>query len=129
MHSWISRHPNDGRYVLENGWDWCYVTVDDAPYVVRAAKIVDGAIELALSDDSIERIDPSALRVDDEGVLRTQVKAAKKYGPYPARFDRHAIVSLGERLREENGRYLLDVDGRDVVIARAEGASESRSAR
>lgn len=129
MHSWISRHPNDGRYVLENGWDWCYVAVDDAPYVVRAAKIVGDEIELVLSDDSIERIDPSALRVDEEGILRTQVKPSKKYGPYPARFDRHAIVALGEKLREQDGRYVLSMNGRDVIIARAEGAPASRSAR
>ena len=117
MHSWISRHPNDGRYVLENGWDWCYLTVDDAPYVVRAAKIVGDQVELTLSDDSIERIDPQSLRVDASGVLRCEVKREKKGGPYPARFDRHAIVALGERLREENGAYLLSMNGREIRLA------------
>jgi hypothetical protein len=119
MHSWISRHPHDGRYVLENGWDWCYVKVDDAPYLVRAARIVDGVIELVLSDDSIERIDSNDLRVDAAGVLRCDVKREKKFGPYPARFDRHAIVALGEKLREENGAYVLSIDGRDVTLCRA----------
>jgi hypothetical protein len=123
MHSWISRHPHDGRYVLENGWDWCYLTVDDAPFVVRAAKIVGEEIELALSDDSIERIDPRSLRVDVEGVLRCDVKPAKNGGPYPARFDRHAIVALGERLREDGEEYRLSIGGRDVVVAR-EGSQE-----
>jgi len=129
MHSWISRHPHDGRYVLENGWDWCYVTVDDAPYVVRAVKVVGDALELTLSDDSVERIDASALRVDDEGVLRTEVKASKKHGPYPARFDRHAMVSLGERLREVDGRCVLSIGGRDVVMARAAASKGPSSAR
>lgn len=119
MHSWISRHPIDGRYVLENGWDWCYLTVDDAPYVVRAAKIVGDEIELTLSDDSIERVDPRSLRVDAAGVLRCEVKAAKKGGPYPARFDRHAIVALGEKLRDENGTYVLQLDGRSIPLQRS----------
>jgi hypothetical protein len=119
MHRWITRHPIDGRYVLENGWDWCYLTVDDAPYVVRAANVAsDGSIELALSDDSIERVDPRSLRVDGKGVLRCEVKRDDKGGPFPARFDRHAIVALGEKLREENGAYVLSIDGRDVALAR-----------
>ena len=32
LHRWIGRHPDDGRYVLKNGYDWSYFTVDDAPY-------------------------------------------------------------------------------------------------
>jgi hypothetical protein len=118
MHQWIARHPIDGRYVLENGWDWCYLKVDDAPYVVRAAKPSGTSLELTLSDDATERIDPSALRVDTNGVLRCDVKREKKGGPFPARFDRHAQVALGEALREENGEYVLSIDGRDVRIRR-----------
>src|SRR5512138_1092762 len=34
MHTWISRHPDDGRYILTNGYDWTYFTVEDAPYTV-----------------------------------------------------------------------------------------------
>ena len=39
LHSWISRHPDDGRYILTNGYDWTYFTVDDAPYFVRSLRI------------------------------------------------------------------------------------------
>ena len=118
MHTWISRHPTDGRYVLENGWDWCYLTVDDTPFVVRAARVEGDALELTLSDESTERIDPARLRLDAAGVLRCEVKAGAKGGPYPARFDRHAIVALGERLREEGGAFVLSLGGREVTIGR-----------
>ena len=37
LHSWIARHPLDGRYILTNGYDWTYFTVDDAPFFVRSA--------------------------------------------------------------------------------------------
>src|SRR5580704_9868593 len=38
LHGWISRHPDDGRYILTNGYDWTYFSVDDAPYFVRALR-------------------------------------------------------------------------------------------
>ena len=37
MASWVSRHPDDARWLLENGWDCCYLTLDDAPHLVRDA--------------------------------------------------------------------------------------------
>lgn len=117
MHTWISRHPSDGRYVLENGWDWCYLTVDDTPFVVRAARVDGDAIELTLSDESIERVSPGALVVDGEGGVRCQVKAKAKGGPYPARFDRHAVVSLGEHLVERDGQLAVRLaDGREIGL-------------
>ena len=37
MHTWIARHPDDGRYILTNGYDWTYFTVDDVPFFVPGA--------------------------------------------------------------------------------------------
>ena len=119
MHTWISRHPNDGRYVLENGWDWCYLTVDDTPFVIRAAHVDGDSLIATLSDGTTERLAPSGLRVGDDGSLRCEVRAGAKGGPYPARFDRHALVSLGERLTEKDGGYVLSIGGREHPIARA----------
>lgn len=116
MHTWISRHPDDGRWVLENGWDWCYLVVDDTPLTVRSAKIDGDAIEVTLSDGSIERIDPTMLRLADDGSLRCEVKAHARRGPYPARFDRHAMIALGEVLNERDGRTILTISGREVPI-------------
>src|SRR5205085_5202357 len=36
LHGWIARHPDDGRFILTNGYDWTYFQVDDAPYTVRS---------------------------------------------------------------------------------------------
>src|SRR5689334_6224664 len=55
MHTWIARHPDDGRWILTNGYDWTYFIVDDVPFYVRALKIKPGAgIDLVLSDGSTE---------------------------------------------------------------------------
>ena len=31
---WVRRHPDDGRWILSNGYDWCYFTVEDTGYFV-----------------------------------------------------------------------------------------------
>ena len=33
--SWITTHPDDGRFILTNGYDWTYFTVKDAPFFVK----------------------------------------------------------------------------------------------
>jgi hypothetical protein len=112
LHTWIARHPSDGRIVLENGWDWCYLAVDDAPFFVRSISIGEGErLLLRLSDDSEEPLVLESLRVDAEGAIRCEVKHAAKGGPYAARFDRHAAAALGELLHEVEGRVVLRVGG------------------
>jgi len=32
LHTWIARHPDDGRFILTNGYDWTYFRVEDAPF-------------------------------------------------------------------------------------------------
>jgi hypothetical protein len=49
MHTWIALHPDDGRFILTNGYDWTYFTVDDAPYFVRALRIEPSHATLLLS--------------------------------------------------------------------------------
>ena len=41
MHTWVTRHPDDGRYILSNGYDWTYFTVDDAPSKVTVRPVAD----------------------------------------------------------------------------------------
>jgi uncharacterized protein len=96
LHRWIARHPDDGRFILTNGYDWCYFRAEDTPYVVRAVRIEDDASRatLVLSDGEEETLDPRALSLSDEGV----VYAAVKGGAFQARFSRHAQASLGPLL-------------------------------
>ncbi len=96
LHRWIAKHPDNGRFILTNGYDWCYFRVEDAPFVVRALRISDDnrSASLLLSDETEEPLDPRALSIDDEGV----VYAAVKGGAFEARFSRHAQTSLAPLL-------------------------------
>jgi hypothetical protein len=94
FHAWIRRHPDDGRYILTNGYDWTYFAVDDAPYVVRTIRTEPSRILLVLSDGAEEAWDPETTRTGSDGALYAVVKRAAPGGPYEAKFTRHAQVSL-----------------------------------
>ncbi len=96
LHRWISRHPEDGRLILTNGYDWCYFRVEVAPFIVRAVRISDDerSARLVLSDGTDEPLDPRALSIDDDGVVFARVKA----GTFEASFSRHAQTSLAPLL-------------------------------
>src|SRR5438105_3257922 len=100
MHTWIARHPDDGRYILTNGYDWTYFIVDDAPYTVRSLRIVDDAPILVLSDGTEEPWDPTKSRIGKDSALYTQVKASARGGPFEAKFTRHAQTELAPLLVE-----------------------------
>ena len=88
--TWVSRHPDDGRYILTNGYDWTYFTVEDAPYQVRAVRVEAGRVVLELSDGTEEAWEPETTRVGAGDALYARVKAGAKGGPYEAKFSRHA---------------------------------------
>jgi hypothetical protein len=94
LHGWIGRHPDDGRYILSNGYDWTYFVVDDAPFVVRALRIEPERVVLSLSDGTEEAWAPEATRVGPGGALYARVKRDARGGPYEAKFSRHAQASL-----------------------------------
>jgi hypothetical protein len=102
--SWIARHPDDGRFILQNGYDWTYFSVEDTPYFVDGVRSTDAGIELELSDGSVELLEPSALELDESGQLLARVKA----GLFQARFKRAAQLGMGEFLAlDEDGRWFL----------------------
>src|SRR6185312_5114398 len=88
--SWIQRHPDDGRYILNNGYDWTYFTVQDAPFFVRHVQERDGQAILALFDGTEEPLDPSSVSISAEGVLYAQVKG----GESAARFGTGAQTGM-----------------------------------
>lgn len=96
MHGWIARHPDDGRYILTNGYDWTYFIVDDVPYYVRALRIEGGHVDLVLSDGSTEPWRPDRSWLGKQGAIYTYVK-----GDFPARFTQHAQTSLASVLEED----------------------------
>ncbi|MDP9037024.1 MAG: hypothetical protein M3O50_19680 [Myxococcota bacterium] len=102
LHTWIARHPDDGRYILSNGYDWTYFTVEDAPYFVRALRVQPDRVVLVLSDGTEEAWLPASTRVGDDEALYATVKASivrgKDRSRWEAKFSRHAQASLAPLL-------------------------------
>jgi hypothetical protein len=113
LHSWIARHPDDDRFILTNGYDWTYFQVDDAPYTVRALRLLpDGAV-LQLSDETEEPLIPETLRVGRGDALYTEVKG----GRFEARFSRHAQTALAPILEEgPDGAPTLRIGAREYTV-------------
>jgi uncharacterized protein len=107
MHRWIARHPDDGRYILTNGYDWTYFTVDDVPFFVRSIRAAEGDAVLVLSDGSEEPLEPATVRQNDRGELYVRVKRDAKGGPFAAKLTRFAQTQLGPFLEEEDGSVVL----------------------
>ncbi|HEX2670499.1 MAG TPA: hypothetical protein VHM25_06490 [Polyangiaceae bacterium] len=106
--SWIDRHPDDGRFILNNGYDWSYFRVDDVPFFVLGVRERAGRLELRLSDGSESPLDPNELRVGSRGALYTPVKNGK----FQARFTQAAQTALAPWLVEAgNGDILLEIAG------------------
>jgi hypothetical protein len=107
MHTWISRHPDDGRYILQNGYDWTYLTVNDAPFVVRKLRVETPQsseghavpnVWLVLSDGQEEPWNPRTTRIGEGGALYARVKEGAPGGPFEAKFSRHAQTALAPLL-------------------------------
>jgi hypothetical protein len=94
---WLDRL-DDGRYILRlDERRFAYIDVDDTPLVVRALRLdPDGAVALQLSDGAEERLDPTTLTIDNEGVLRCWVRG----GRIEARLATSAAAVLAERITE-----------------------------
>ena len=101
--SWLTRHPDDGRYILSNGYDWSYLTVEGASRFVHAVRDAAGRPLLELLDGTELPLDPASLpavlvpseppspdRVYEQSETRDRMRAA--LAQLPARERR--IVSL-----------------------------------
>jgi uncharacterized protein len=107
LHTWIARHPDDGRYILTNGYDWTYFTVEDVPYFVRAVHERDGEAVLVLSDGTEELLDPATVRANERGELYLAVKRDAAGGPFDAKLTRFAQTQLGPFLEPEGDAVAL----------------------
>ena len=127
MHTWIRRHPDDGRFILSNGYDWTYFTVLDAPFSVRHVAEQDGRLWLDLSDGTREAWDPASSRVGGDGALYARLERSGKGDAllFEAKFTRHAQAELAPYLVESAGEAAVKVPGnveaQDVRIGAREG--------
>jgi hypothetical protein len=127
LHGWIRRHPDDGRYILSNRYDWTYFTVDDAPFFVRSLRALPDAIVLVLSDGSEESWEPAATRSGADGGLYTIVKRAAPGGPYEAKFTPHAQGALAPLLVDgADGPAEVIIGGRRARIGAVDDEAGSK---
>lgn len=113
---WLQRHPDDGRYILNNGYDWTYVEVEDVPYLVTRLVLDDlqaanPRAEIQLSDDSVESLRLETVTVDMAGAVYCQIKD----GQYEARFTPHAQQQLAPLLAEQPEGIVLRLGARCVL--------------
>jgi len=117
---WVDVDPETGRYILKNSVNWAFVTVEDAPLVVRA--LLPERL-LALSDGTAEKLDWATLRLDADDVPYCDVRGGK----LPARFGRSAAYALLENARvEPDGRVFVD-EHEVRRVARGEGAKRRQA--
>jgi uncharacterized protein len=106
MHSWITRHPENGRYVLYNGYDWSYFQVADAPFVVRHLR------------EDAQGLWSEPLWLGDANALYVGVKRALgESKPLVAKFSRYAQTQLEPYLTEKpSGEIAIRTPEGEVLI-------------
>ena len=119
LHTWIRRHPDDGRFILSNGYDWTYFAVEDAPFFVQRVRADADRVVLVLSDGTEEPFDPATARIGADDALYARVKNTAPGGPYKAKLTPHAQTSLepllvpGDRANDRPG---IRIGSRVVAI-------------
>jgi uncharacterized protein len=115
--SWLARHPDDGRYILSNGYDWTYLTVEGPARFVRGVHAVDGRPELELLDGRALPLDPAAVSCDAEGQLWVTLPEGER-----ACFTAAAQLELEPWLEQEESGVGLRIAGNFSVIDRSGAA-------
>ncbi len=112
--SWIGLHPDDGRFILSNGYDWTYFRVEDVPFFVLGLREEGGQLLLGLFDGSESLLAPETLTLGARGALYTTVKGGK----FRARFRQAAQTALAPWLSsDENGLLFLEIAGARHALA------------
>jgi hypothetical protein len=107
--SWVDR-AEDGRFCLSNSINWAYVEIEGPAYFVKDVDINAEGIELRLSGDLHERLDPSSLAQGPEGALWCAVRD----GRCPARFDNHAVSKLSGSIGDDDDGVFVLIAGQKV---------------
>jgi uncharacterized protein len=113
--AWIDLHPDDGRFILTNGYDWTYFSVDDVPFFVRGVRIDGDSVALLLSDGSEQPLEPASAVIGAHDALYVRVRDGK----FEARFTPEAQTALAPLLEADaEGRPVLSVGGRQHPVGR-----------
>ena len=119
FHRWISRHPDDHRYILTNGYDWTYFAVEDVPFIVRAVKAESDHLSLRLSDGTVVPFPPHDLTEGDDQALYVPVMVRGQ--TFEARFSQQAQNDLAPWLIETPDGVGIRV-GEHVLVPRPRSA-------
>jgi len=104
--SWLTRHPDDGRFILSNGYDWSYLTVEGPAYFVRSVRALAERPELELLDGRALLLEPQSLSCDADGKLWLRLPEGEK-----AYFTPAAQLELSPWLVEKQGVVGLEIAG------------------
>lgn len=108
---WVDR-AEDGRFCLSNEINWAYIALEGPPYWVQSIEMRDGIVELLLSGERREPLDPSTLSETESGELYCRVRDGRCH----ALFENHAAVQLMDYLGEDEDGVYLDLFGEKVRI-------------
>lgn len=113
------RRDTQGRYLIVADDDYCYLEVEDTPYVVKSVSRVvehdDGEyFQIYLSDGNSEILHLESLYISKENVLYCNVKD----GAFTARFSRPAYYQLAQYIEHDNesDRYFIIANGHKHYI-------------
>jgi uncharacterized protein len=113
--SWVRRHPDDGRYILSNDYDWTYLTVDDAPCFVRAAEVRGKKLWLTLLGGQEQPMPPEGLMVGAGDALYVDVEVHGER--LLAKFMKAAQAALVEVITEgAQGEPVVELSGERYPI-------------
>jgi hypothetical protein len=110
----------DGRYFIEYGEETSYLNVEDTAFVVKSIQKTcsqsDGkeCINMLLSDETVEELEPDTLYIGCDNVLYCSVK--NKY--FNARFLRPSYYQIAEFIEHdtEADRYLISLNQKKYYI-------------
>lgn len=109
--AWLTRHPDDGRYILSNGYDWTYLTVEGPAHFVVALPGLSDEPRLQLLDGRELPFDPTALSSDADGRVWVRLPSGDR-----ACFTAAAQLALEPWLSERDGQLGLELAGRFAPI-------------
>lgn len=106
----------DGRWAVRIGPEWAYVEVEDAARFVRRIEPRGDGLRAQLADGEWVDVDPATLASGADDALYARLPDGER-----ARLTRAAQLSLSEDLREEDGKFSLELAGRRYPIGRDRG--------
>ncbi len=99
-------------YFLNDRGRKFYIEVEDVPFVIRSLIEKNNKVYLLLNDETEEEFNPEALEIKNGEVFYVPVKE----GQFLARFSRKAQTQLYEFVKEKDGSYLLEVNGKKTEL-------------